>query len=249
MDWASATAGRGNDAGEGGGELIPTKYLLQRPHSVATLMVVMAQVCWRRLHLFFATRAVLAVAFLPGGEISLILCVCVCVCVCACVRACVRSCALRWRRGQPKTQAAQRLLEKLSLAEESQTVNDCYECLDELLYSDAVPGNIIGAELLWTAEAEAGFEREDILSFRRLERLYPELWPDKLRVEEEAREAKQREIEEEEQRRYDAYDCNVMKRCPGGSYGTCQAPWDGFVCGHCPSGYYISGRMFDDCLA
>ena len=30
-------------------------------------------------------------------------------------------------------------------------------------------------ELLWTAEPEPGFEKEDILSFRRLERLYPEV--------------------------------------------------------------------------
>jgi len=123
----------------------------------------------------------------------------VCVCMCVCVHIAVAA-------EQPKTQAAHRLLEKLSLAEESQTIEDCYECLDELLYSDAVPGNIVGVELLWTAEAEAGFEREDILSFRRLERLYPELWPDKLKAEAEAQEAKRRELEDEEQRRFDEYD-------------------------------------------
>lgn len=113
--------------------------------------------------------------------------------------------AARCGTAQPKTRAAGRLLEKLSKTEDSQTIDDCYECLDELLYSEAVPGNVMGVELLWTAEAEAGFEREDILSFRRLERLYPELWPDRLRAEEEAREAQMRELEAEEQRKKDAY--------------------------------------------
>jgi hypothetical protein len=106
---------------------------------------------------------------------------------------------------QPRTRAARSLLEALLNTEESQTIEDAANCMEELLYSDAIPGNVMGMELLWTAEAEKGFEREDILTFRRLERLYPELWPERIKAEKLAKEEEQRRMEEEEVRKKKEY--------------------------------------------
>jgi len=41
---------------------------------------------------------------------------------------------------QPTTPAAGRLIEKLSRTENSQTIDDAIDCLEELVYSDAIPG-------------------------------------------------------------------------------------------------------------
>jgi hypothetical protein len=126
MPAAARGSGRTDDDAMLGAEDFPM-YMLQRPHSVVTLMVALAQ---------------------------------------------------------PKTRAAQELLEKFHASEESQTIRDCFECLEELVYSDAIPGNVMRVQLLWTAEPEHGFEKEDILSFRRLERLYPEVEREKERRKE-----------------------------------------------------------------
>jgi hypothetical protein len=42
---------------------------------------------------------------------------------------------------QPRTRAARSLLEALNNAEESQTIEDAANCMEELLYSDAIDSN------------------------------------------------------------------------------------------------------------
>ncbi|KAJ1477768.1 hypothetical protein T484DRAFT_1962596, partial [Baffinella frigidus] len=89
---------------------------------------------------------------------------------------------------QPKSQDAADLLEAAQLAEDDLTVNGSNRMLEHLLANPTVSGNVMGMTLLWTAEPSIGFEEEDILTLSALEKLYPELWPERIKAVREAKE-------------------------------------------------------------
>jgi len=92
----------------------------------------------------------------------------------------------------PKSDSAKKLIASARTAMEAESLPAFAALMENLTYSGCVPKNLVGFELLWTTEAQRGFEIEDILTRKRLEKNYPDLWIARMR------EAKQKELEEKQ---------------------------------------------------